>query len=193
MILIWSRVCYLALSSWSEGILFVFPRIQPCTSYIPGTQYIICWINECVVAGTLFDSVTTHVGCADVSWHRIFLDLAQQGHLKAWRYSMKKKKKTGEGAYLDAEGWERGIRVWLEKTLYSYGGNCLWESPQDWRNLTSSWKAPCERGGQVGTSQLRFLLLYCLSPLPCPKPGDPRNLIGSREDWPLTIDHPYHH
>ena len=98
MILIWSRVCYLALSSWSEGILFVFPRIQPCTSYIPDTQYIICWINECVVAGTLFDSVTTHVGCADVSWHRIFLDLAQQGHLKAWRYSMKKKK-----------NWRRGI------------------------------------------------------------------------------------
>lgn len=99
----------------------------------------------------------------------------------------KKKKKPGEGAYLDAEGWERGMRVWLEKTLYSYGGNCLWEIPQDWRHLMSSWKAPCERGGQLGTIQLRFLLLYYLSSLPCPKPGDPRNLIESREGWPLYI------
>lgn len=125
MILIWSRVCYLALSSWSEGILFVFPRIQPCTSYIPGTQYIICWINECVVAGTLFDSVTTHVGCADVSWHRIFLDLAQQGHLKAWRYSMKKKKKLEKGHIWmlrderegSGSGWRRHFTP-MEETAY---------------------------------------------------------------------------
>lgn len=125
----------------------------------------------------------THVGCADVSWQRIFLDLAQQGHLKAWRYSMKKK------------NWRRGIPgCWgmreRDEGLAGEDTLLLWrklpvEIPQDWRNLMSSWKAPCERGGQVGTSQLRFLLLYCLSFLSCAKPGDPRNLIGSREGWPL--------
>lgn len=93
------------------------------------------------------------------------------------------KQKTGEGAHLDAQGWERRMRVWLEKTLHSCGGSCLWEIPRDWRDPISTWKAPRERGGQLGTSQVRLLLPSCLSSLSCPQTGDFRNLIGSGEGW----------
>lgn len=42
-----------------------------------------------------------HVGHTGVILRGIFLDLAHQGHLEARRHH---RKRTGEGAYLDAQG-----------------------------------------------------------------------------------------
>lgn len=138
--------------------------------------YLILWLHRC-----------------GLCWCELagdFLDLAQQGHLKAWRYSMKKKKKkTGEG-----HTWmlrdERGMGVWLEDT------SLLWRKlpMRDPSGLEESHELlgrPHVRQGQLGTSQLRLLLLYCLSSPSLPQIW--RSQKPNRKARGLTIIHPYHH